>query len=173
MRAIGSYASAEHFLSRRIKFAESEIASVALATSGIPLAAVGLWGSNEIKIVSSSDLQVIETIVEASLPRSMVIRPDPADTADDSLSLLVGNGDGSVTTRTLRFEDPLLSIGERNVLAMGKTPVQLVASSFNAQASQVLCLSDRVSILYEEQERLSRSALNLSVSLMQSAPRRS
>jgi hypothetical protein len=151
-------------------FTSSEIASVALAPDGIPLAAVGFWGSNEVKIVSLSDLQVLETVVEASLPRSILIRKDPEDTSTESVNkflMLVGNGDGSVTTRKLCLGDVSSSpvtIGSRNSLAMGRTPVHLAASTFEAESSQILCISDRVSVLYEEQERLSRSAFNLSVS---------
>jgi hypothetical protein len=117
-----------------------------------------------------TDLQVIESVVEASLPRSIVIRKDPEDAAleaQNKLLMIVGNGDGSVTTRKLCLEDLSSSrivIDSRNSLAMGKTPVHLAASSFEAESSRVLCVSDRVSILYEEQERLSRSAFNLSVS---------
>lgn len=149
---------------RRTAFANDDIASVALAPTGVSLAAVGFWGSNEVKIISPVDLNVMETIVEASLPRSILVRKDPADLGDDKLLLVIGNGDGSVTTRTLSLQDDCVALGGRNTLAMGKTPVHLAASPSQAQTSQMLCLSDRVSVLYEEQERLSRSAFNLSVS---------
>ena len=167
---------------RRAKLGLGEIASVALADDNngrTVLCAIGFWGSNSVVLASSTDLAILEQIAEASLPRSIVMkRSSEASSADSSNSLLmlIGQGDGTVTTRTVSFgETPSLgiaekiTIGDRNVMALGRTPVHLTMSPAQDGSSQILSLSDRVSIIYEEQERISRSSLNLNVSLEQAS----
>jgi hypothetical protein len=133
-------------------------------------AAIGFWGSNRVVLTSTTDLQILEEIVEASLPRSIIMKGESAGSSSDvpdSLLMLIGQGDGTVTTRTISFvKTPALAltVSDRNTMALGRTPVHLTISPTQDGGSQILSLSDRVSIIYEEQERLSRSPLNLNVS---------
>jgi hypothetical protein len=151
-----------------------EIASIALATDSAGQAifgAIGYWGCNAVHIMSIPELEIADTFVEASLPRSIVIKPDTTSPVEESESnhlMLIGQGDGTVTTRRLswRATQPGLGIyiGDRNVMTLGRTPVQLASVPESDGSSNILSISDRVSIIYEEQDRLSRSPLNLNVS---------
>lgn len=156
-------------LSRRTNLREKDISAIAISPnlefgSESFLVAVGTWGDNQVHVLAGTSFEEVKRLDFDSLPRSIVICQTNIDKQQGSIQVMVGLGDGTVETHGVgspgtNWESIAMSHTSKGV---GATPVRLVSGPNQADNLQILALSDKLSVIYEERDRLSQTFMNVS-----------
>lgn len=133
-----------------------EISAIAAHGDG-QVVAVAFWGSNSVNLYSVPQMSLLRHIsTEQSLPRSLRIK----SAKDGRIQILVGRGDGRMVIHSVQSEEGGKVDTRESVL--GTRPVELSRlfdGGSELGAGATLALTDKVSLVYEENGRTSYSAL--------------
>ncbi len=123
------------------------------------LIAVGSWGDNSVQLLSLPSLQpALNTVITESVLATSV----RLARSGKGLSLSVGLGDGVLATYLLEpiKGTNLMVATQRKEMSLGRSPVLLSPRRVDDEGNNMMMsMSDRTSVVYTEQDRLSASAL--------------
>ncbi|GAA5952645.1 hypothetical protein JCM3765_002231 [Sporobolomyces pararoseus] len=140
---------------------EHEIASIDLHVTpqGTSLAAVGLWTSQNVHLLSVPDLVVCAT---QALSTTYLIRSVLLTTFSDGATIFfAGLGDGSLVTMDVDTDKKEISSTSLKTVVLGNRPFLLSAFHQNGKGTNVFACSDRPTVISRNKERLVYSSVNI------------
>ena len=121
--------------------------------------AIGLWEPHELHICKLNSLEFVgDPIFLKSFPRSMISQ-NFGTQRDPCVQLLVGQGDGTLTSFSLLKKGHL---GARKVMHIGRSPLQLSMCLVHDHPA-VLAAGDWSSVIYWEKDSLQQSSVPIKV----------
>jgi DNA damage-binding protein 1 len=148
---------------------DSEVTVVAILTrtdQSSPVIAVGTW-ANEILIYTLDSIKTsaepLLRISESVFAKSLILKSSPATGTD--LQLLAGLSDGSLITYDIDASEDGYSTTGRKASSLGNQPLALhpIQGSTTSGDEKLLAIgiSDRMSILFENRDRVEFSSVSL------------
>lgn len=140
------------------------------------IAAVGLWNTNAVTLLTVPDLKQVDNIDvgTAFLPRSVLTASLAEGHSDSAPYLLIGLGDGSLISYSYRpssTQSEIIDKSSRKSVALGSRPLNLVKikTAGNPEAgltplAAVLAISDRSTVISATSHKLVFSSVNTKVS---------